>query len=178
MNLVIYSLCRESDLLRKAPKDPNFNEEPIKVEWSEDVPGVGQSVSLGGEQRWFKVQITRYQSAQQDIDVYFVHVNRTLAVPVGWDCDGRENETIHVELSTVGESILGFAFNVLGEAPKVGSRLMNYQRTSHPTLMQETSSDWIRDRYDECIPQGAAPYKAIYLTWCKQNVLTTAQLQA
>jgi hypothetical protein len=166
MNLVIYSLCRESDR--------NSNEQPIKVEWSEDVPDVGQSISLGSERRWFKVQVTPYQAAQQDIDVYFVHVNRTLSTPVTWDCEGRENETIHVELSAVGAPILGFAFNVLGEAPSVGSRLMNYEQTSHPTLMNESPTHWIRDRYDEFLPVGEAPYKAIYLTWCKQDVLVTA----
>jgi hypothetical protein len=175
MNLVIYSLCRESDLLCKALEERIPREQPIKVEWSENVPNVGQAVSMGDRKRWFNVKVSPYETVErQAIAVYLVHVHTRLATPVQWDCGGRENETIHIELSTVGEPILGFAFNVLGEAPNLGSRLMNYQRTSHPTLMQETSSDWIRDRYDEFLPQGEAPYKAIYLTWCKQNALPTA----
>lgn len=159
MNLIVYSYCRESDR--------NSNEEALKIEWLESLPDVGQSVSMGDERRWFIVKVDRYHS-DQIFDVYLIHINRTLSTPVTWDCDGCENETIHIELAAVGEPILGLAFNVLGEAPRIGKRLMNYERTDHPTLMRESPNGWIVDRYDELLPDGEAPYKAVYLSWCRQ----------
>jgi hypothetical protein len=166
MNLVIYSLCRESDL--------NPDEQPLKVEWSNDVPEIGNAVSMGSERPWFVVEIAPYRSSTST--VYLVHIHPRLANPPRreWTYSGRENETIHVELSAVGEPILGFAFNVLGEAPNVGSRLMDYQRTSHPTLVQENPNDWVIDHYDECLPESEAPYRAIYLAWCRQEMLVDA----
>lgn len=146
MNLIVYSYCRESDR--------NSNEETLKVEWSEEVPDVGQSVSMGDQRRWFKVKVDRYQASERNVDVYFVHIHGRLATPVNWDCDGCENEIIQIEIAAVGEPILGFAFNVLGEAPRIGKRLMNYEPTDHPTLMREIPSDWIVDRYDELLPDG------------------------
>lgn len=160
MNLIVYSYCRESDR--------NSSEEALKVEWSEQVPDVGQAVSMGGERRWFVVKVDLYQASEQSVNVYLVHINRTLSTPVTWDCDGCENETIHIELAAVGEPILGLAFNVLGEAPRIGKQLMNYERTDHPTLMREIPNGWIVDRYDELLPDGEAPYKAVYLSWCRQ----------
>ncbi len=167
MNLIIYSCCRESDR--------NSNEEPLKVEWSEEVPDVGQSVSMGDQRRWFKVKVDRYQATEQHIDVYLVYVNRTLSTPVVWDCEGCENETIRISLSentkcgaSIGEPMLEFAFNVLGHAPQVGARLMNYERTDHPTLMREIPSEWVVDRFDEFLPEGEAPYRAVHICWCQQ----------
>jgi hypothetical protein len=166
MNLIIYSCCRESDRA--------VGEEPIRVEWSDTVPDIGETISLGSERHWFKVKITRYESTKQNIDVYLVHVNRTLSTPVKWDCEGCEHETIHIELSAVGEPILGFAFNVLGTAPQIGKQLITYARTDHPTLMKEAPNGWIIDRYDEFLPDPNAPYKAIYLAYCKMTSLIAA----
>lgn len=166
MNFIIYSCCRESDRA--------VDEDPIQVEWSDTVPNVGETISLGSERRWFQVKVTPYKSINSSIGVYLVHVNRTLSTSFKWDCEGHENETIHVELSAVGESSLGFAFNVLGEAPQVGKQLLDYERTDHPTLMKATPNGWIIDRYDEFLPEVNAPYKAIYLAYCKTTSLIAA----
>lgn len=166
MKLIVYLCCQELDC--------NQNEQPIQLEWSDHQPRCGDTIAMGDQQRWLIVDVMPYQSTAADL-VFLVHVNPShqLCDRKEWDSSfARANENIHIELSNRGEPALQIGFNVLGQAPQIGSRLMNYEPTNHPTLMKETPSEWVVDRYDEFLPTAPnAPYNAIYLSWCKQLAL-------
>jgi hypothetical protein len=172
MNLILYVCCQERD--RTVP-----DEQSVTIAWSEAVPKIHDVISMGKDKRWFAVDVLPYQCAEnQAIGVYLVHVHLDVFRPAReeWDSSfARPDENIHIELSGVGEPELQLGFNVLGRPPQVGNRLVSYKPLmSHSTQMKSTPTAWVIDRYDEFLPVGEAPYKAIYLSWCKQQALVAA----
>ena len=164
MKLIIYICCQESQA--------QIPERSVVTEWADAAPTVETMVSMGQYKRWTIVDVATYVCESSTVDaVYLAHVYADNDCPPRQDWDAsfaRPEENIHVELSGVGSPKLQLGFNVLGQSPKVGAQLMNYERTDHPTLVKPVATGWVIDSFDEFRSQNGGFYKAIYLSWCKQ----------
>lgn len=169
MNLLIYLACQESVCLE--------GETSIRVEWSGVEPSIEDLISMWRDKNWSVVRKVRYSKQGNDITpvVVFVHPNSLDVPPTEqWDLFDTE-ETFEVAIEAMGKPSLQNSFKVLGQAPTIGTRLMNYSRTDHETLVEPTPRDWIVESFDEFIPQqSTTPFKAVYLSWCKNVSLGIA----
>ncbi len=163
MNLLIYQACQDESC--------KSQELGIRVEWSQEVPEVGDITNMASSPKWRVVEVVPYHSKASVIQgaflVYVHPVDSELSPKEDWDSALYMNSAIHVEMSEVGQPELQVGWNVLGQAPTIGERLMNYEATEHPTWMQPVATDWVIDSFDEFLPQTQSFYKAIYIAWCK-----------
>ncbi|BAS57929.1 hypothetical protein NIES2135_26890 [Leptolyngbya boryana NIES-2135] len=159
MDLSIYLACQEQFC--------HPDETGVVVRWG--TPDRNELVSMGAGKTWKVVEQVQYE-ASQDICPRIVYVHPdALEIPSRseWDSASESDTTIQIALDEVGKPELEFGFNMLGQAPVVGDRLMNYEATEHPTWMQPVATDWVIDSFDEFLPQTQSFYKAIYIAWCK-----------
>lgn len=73
------------------------------------------------------------------------------------------SHTFDIQL-TPDRSIIKYGWSMIGRAPT--GRLMNYEPTSHETLMRPVPSDWCVDRVDTCKPLETGTYKAVHICHC------------
>lgn len=163
MNLLIYACCKASDRLHLA-------ESSVRVELAQP-PALNDIVSMGRQKRWVVVEIAAYKPVglRQEIQaVYLVHLQREdlpLAPRSEWSFF-QPQETVQVQLSAVNEPALQLGFNVLGQPPRIGDRVMPDQPVSNFKLVRSIPKAWLIDRYDTYLPENQAPYSAVYLAWC------------
>lgn len=160
MYLLIYACCKESDR-------QHTHEQSVRMEWAEQPPAIADLVSMGKQKRWNIVELTAYKPVmlgQEVRAVYLAQVQREdlpLAPKSEWSFF-HPHENMHIHLTAVGEPALQLGFNVLGEPPQMGTRLVFDQATPLVVPPQK----WVLDRYDTYLPESAASYHAIYLAWC------------
>ena len=82
-----------------------------------------------------------------------------------------EDETFHVEIAP-DHSIIRYGWSMECKPPT--GRLINYEPTSHETLMRPVASDWCVDMIDTCKPLETGTYKAIHICHCVRVSLPVA----
>jgi hypothetical protein len=164
MDLLIYACCKESDRLY-------LDESSVRIEWAESTPALNDIISMGRQKRWVVVEIAAYKPVnlgQAVQAVYLVYVQREdlpLAPKVDWSFF-HPQENIHVFLSAIAEPELQLGFNIMGDPPRLGERLLAQEIAPYPRQIRSVPREWVVDRYDTYLPEHQTAYSAIYLIWC------------
>lgn len=165
MDLSILIACQEQYCLP--------DETSVIVQWG--TPD-HELISMGAGNTWRVVEQVQYEGSQDVCpQIIYVHPDGLDVPPQSeWDSAAESETAIQISLEEIGKPELEFSFNVLGQAPTVGDRLMNYETTDHPTWVKPVSTDWVIDSFDTFLPQTQSFYKAIHIAWCKSLSLAIA----
>ncbi|MEM9485013.1 MAG: hypothetical protein AAGA83_15145 [Cyanobacteria bacterium P01_F01_bin.116] len=174
MELIIHRLCNDDQA--------NPQEKPIRMQWTDRAPMVGQLVSMGGDRLFEIAHVYTYKPvSDSSVDTVYMVFNRlpdTCSEPSEWDCwqfkELMPEETFHVELEDIGLPDLSYEINYLGEAPKLGKPLYGGTPTGDGSRIHLVRTEWISESYDAYNTREDSPCAAVYLTWCKRMAMEGA----
>ena len=174
MELAIHQLCDEDQA--------NPQEQPIRTQWMDEAPIVGQPISMGSD-RVFEVAGVYTFEFMGDGPVTAVHVTFS-QIPGSnlevseWGCwkwkDILPKETLFVQLEGLGLPDLGCGMDFTEESPKVGSRLQGGVPVGEGNKLRLVPTAWVVEGYDTYEPVGESPYTEVHLTWCKRVAMEGA----
>jgi hypothetical protein len=133
----------------------NLDEE--LMQWSDIAPSVGDLIP-GTDQPVGKVEFYR-----GDLETVCLAISRPVY--------GEGHHSFNVQLRP-DQTIIQYGMSMEAKPPT--GRLMNYETTSHPTLMRPNPSNWVVSEVETCNPVATGSYKAIHICYCVDAPLPVA----
>lgn len=174
MELVIHQLCDEEQM---SPQ-----EQPIRTQWMDKAPAVGQPISLGSDRLFEIAQVYTFMpegsGSIQAVHITFSQLPDSHLEPAEWGCwkwkDLIPKENFFVQLEGIGLPDLGCGMNCIDAPPNIGERLYGGIPVGTGTKLRPVPTPWVIEGYDTYKPVGETPYTVVYLTWCKRVVIEGA----
>jgi hypothetical protein len=161
--LTLFLLCQEAGL--------ETGEQNGIVKEFDDLPELGQKISIGSVNRWEIVKIEKFLGANDSIFVgYLKRVDLPLLLEQDWDCNrmAREYDSDNESLAiyVYSDRLMDMSFLIDGHCHSVGEILPRYERTGDSSLMQERAPYHQIESIETYCPEQSF-YKALYFCRCK-----------
>lgn len=168
MNLIIYQAVEEDQIDYEVEDFNTFHWFPNFL------PKIGELASLGGDRRWLIAEVEAYRPNQPTSQLDGVYLARVARADLPREINNEwvikrsyPSTSMNIELPQEGKECLGYNFNMRGNVPQIGTRLLKPQVVEGTTKVQSSIRPWMIQEVTVCLPEKIdSCYSAIHLSWC------------